>query len=70
MMVEWKWWNRNFQDKLGSGCQGKRVKAVSLMSGMGNLLVLQSWESLTFSEPGDWLGQAGDYGSRLKTWLR
>ena len=41
-----------FQDKLGSGGQGKRVKAVSVTSGMGSLLVVQSWESLTFSEPG------------------
>lgn len=43
-MVKWKWWDRKFQDKLRSGSQGKRIKAVSLMSSMGSLLVMLSRE--------------------------
>lgn len=67
-MVEWKWWDRKFQNKLGSGGQGERIKAVSLFSGIGNLLVVWSWERdlPSLSLRIGW-GMAGDPGLRLKT---
>lgn len=39
-MVNWKWRDGKVQDKLRSGSKGKRIKAVSLTSDMGSLLVV------------------------------
>lgn len=57
-MVGWKWWDRKFQDKLGSGGQGKRIKAVWHGQFISCAVL---GKSLTFSEPEDWLGHGGRF---------